>query len=201
MVRDRRDGRFFGRRVNCEQVPLLPAWAVGWMLDDPRKIPYLLVWKRDGAVQEAVRVSSRIDPPVPFSPEWTGVFEIKRTDGTRNFIRTLTRPLPRNGAKARFLVCPYCQSPRRALYGWEPDGQYTNSTRPCSWRCRRCAGLRHASEGGALVHRGRGVLFRMLEAAYGPCRSERPDPWYPHVFTNPDHYRSWMSSRMVRKIK
>jgi hypothetical protein len=55
--RKRRGGRFFGRRVNCEQVPLLPAWAVGWMLDDPRKIPYLLIWKSeyDGKIKEAVR--------------------------------------------------------------------------------------------------------------------------------------------------
>ena len=43
----RRDGRFFGRRVNCEYVPLLPAWAVGLFMDDPRKTPYLLVWRDD----------------------------------------------------------------------------------------------------------------------------------------------------------
>ena len=42
----RSEGRFRRHRVNCEQVPFLPAWAVAWVLDDPRKIPYLFVWKR-----------------------------------------------------------------------------------------------------------------------------------------------------------
>ena len=41
----RYEGRFFGRRVNCEQVPLLPAWAVAQAFDDPKETPYLLVWK------------------------------------------------------------------------------------------------------------------------------------------------------------
>jgi hypothetical protein len=54
------------------------------------------------------------------------------------------------------------------------------------WVCRRCAGLRYESEGGALVHRGRGAFFKMIEAVYGPCRSERTEPWYPYVFTSPE---------------
>jgi hypothetical protein len=55
----RSEGRFFGRRVNCEQVPLLPARVVAWMLDDTRKIPYLLIWKSrsDGTVKEAARIA------------------------------------------------------------------------------------------------------------------------------------------------
>ena len=55
----RSEGRFLGRRVNCEQVPLLPARVVAWMLDDPRKIPYLLIWKSrsDGTVKEAARIA------------------------------------------------------------------------------------------------------------------------------------------------
>ena len=34
----RRSGRFFGRRVNCEHVPALPASVVRRILDDPRQI-------------------------------------------------------------------------------------------------------------------------------------------------------------------
>src|SRR5215472_14906010 len=88
------EGHFDGPRVDCEQVPLLPARAVAWVLDDPRKIPYLFVWKRaeDGSVREAVRVSAY--------SELAGWADIKRTDGTRNLIRTLLKPLPRNGGKA-----------------------------------------------------------------------------------------------------
>jgi hypothetical protein len=79
----RRGGRFFGRRVNCEGIPLLPVRVVARMFDDPRKIPYLLVWRseRDGEVKEAVRISAHIDPFLPFPPDWTDVLEIKRPDG------------------------------------------------------------------------------------------------------------------------
>lgn len=190
--RYRRGGRFFGRRVNCEQVPLLPAWAVSRFLDDPRNIPYLLVWtsRSDGEVQEAVRIcreaahASSDDPP---PSQWTGWIEIKRPDGDCTYIRTTRRPLPRNGGQALFLVCQGCQKAHRALYGWRPGGRYTTSVeRSPHWECRACAGLRYASEGGALVHRGRGAIARLFEMYDGPLRSDRPVPWYPYVFTSPN---------------
>jgi len=61
-------GRFYGRRVNCEHVPVLPAKIVGRMLCDPRQIPYLLVWAslQDGKPSEAARISATIEPPVTF---------------------------------------------------------------------------------------------------------------------------------------
>ena len=39
-------------------MPVIPAWLVRRCLDDPRRIPYLLVWKgeRDGGIKEAVRL-------------------------------------------------------------------------------------------------------------------------------------------------
>jgi len=128
---NRRDGRFFGRRVNCEQVPLLPAGAAARILDDPRKIPYLLVWKScpDGTVQEAVRVAPHKEIEGLGGLDWTDVAEIERHDGTRTFIRTVLRPLPRNGGRVRFLICLHCQIPRRALYGWRPGGRYTTLPR------------------------------------------------------------------------
>lgn len=179
-------GRFFGRRVNCEYVPLLTARIVGRMLDDPRRIPYLLVWRNptDCVVREAVRISPEIDPPVPFPAEWAAdLFEVKRPDGSRNFIRWITRPLPRVG-RFRLLICPGCNKPRRALYAWEPGGTYTTSTqRSFVWQCRRCAALRYASEGGALVFHGRFALARTLEAVYG-ARAKRPVPWYPCLYTS-----------------
>lgn len=204
-TKQRRDGRFFGRRVNCEQVPLLPAWAVARVLDDPRKIPYLLVWRsdRDGQVKEALRVaphsdtrSSSGDNREVFSAahreslprDWVIV---RRTDGSCQNICTLLRPVARNGGTVRLLICLCCQLPRRALYGWQVDGwgRYTNSARICSWRCRACASLRYASEGGALVLRSRWSFFRMIEQRYGGCRSPRPKPWYPYVFTSIDDPR------------
>jgi len=55
----RSEGRFFGRRVNCEQVPVLPAWVVAQVFDDPEETPYLLVWKDSaGTVQECVHITA-----------------------------------------------------------------------------------------------------------------------------------------------
>lgn len=164
-------GRFFGRRVNCEQVPLLPAWAVSIVLDDPRKIPYVLVWESgsDDTVWESVRITPQCE---------TGSVEIRRPDETINFIRAVSRPLPRNGGLACLLICPACHNPRRGLYGWEPGGRFTCSTVQSNWKCRACNKLRYASEGGALLLRGRGASAR----GFGVGRSERPDPWYPEVF-------------------
>jgi hypothetical protein len=194
----RRGGRFFGRRVNCEYVPLLPAGAVRRVLDDPRKIPYLLVWKNssDGEVKDAVRVALCEDPG-PFYGTNREVFcirgrylpcnwvNVKRTDRSNEILRTVWQPLPRNRARDLRLVCPGCQAPRRFLYGWEPGGQYTSSVQTSRWQCRKCAELRYASEGGALLIRG-GMLSRLLGRHFPSVSSPRPDPWYPHVFSSLD---------------
>ena len=84
----RYEGRFFGRRVNCEQVPLLPAWAVAQAFDDPNETPYLLVWKDSaGTVRECVYITPH-NSDVPIATNelriWaerdveTGEVEIKR---------------------------------------------------------------------------------------------------------------------------
>lgn len=178
--RYRRGGRFFGRRVNCERVPALPAEVVRCVLGDPRNIPYLLAWKseQDGEIKEAVRVI-RFTP----SPWLSGLefVEVKRTDGSVSHIRAIKWSVPRNGGYGILLSCPFCSSPRRALYGWEPGGRYTSSVQTCSWRCRTCAGLRYASEGGALVLRSRFAMLRPLSGLSSP----RPGPWYPYVFSSP----------------
>ena len=182
----RNAGRFFGRRVNCEQVPMLPAYVVREVLDDPRKISYLLVWRspHDGGIREAARVAPHYERAGLGGLDWTGAFEIKRHDGSRNFIRTLLRPLPRNGGRVRLLICPYCSIPRRGLYGWEPGGQYTHSAVPSDWACRKCSMLRYSSEGGALVMRG-GPISRLLGRPIPDMLSPRPKPWLPYVFASP----------------
>jgi hypothetical protein len=176
----RNEGRFDGPSADCEQVPLLPARAVAWVLDDPRKIPYLLIWKKseDCTVREVVRVSAYCEPRSQDVASWA---EIKRPDGTRDLIRTLLKPLPRNGGKARLLICPHCQIPRRGLYGWEQGGPHTTSVRRSSWGCRKCSFLRYASEGGALLIRPRGMLGLVFGTGYSP----RPESWLPYVFTSP----------------
>ncbi len=176
----RYDGRFAGNRVNCEGVPALPAWAVRWCLDDPRRIPYLLIWRSPWTeeVQEAVRVARYIPRP-PFPPR-DDLVEVKRTDGSVCILRFVWQELPRNGGRSLLLKCHYCGIPRRALYGWEASRQTHTVTR-ATWECRACAGLRYASEGGALLIRSRGWLGGLL----GVGRSDRPEPWFPFVFASP----------------
>src|SRR5260370_36116809 len=138
------------------------------------------MWKDSaGTVRECVNITAH-NSDVPIATNelrlWaerdveTGEVEIKRVDGTTDIIRTLLRPLPRNGGSARLLICPDCLTPRRGLYGWEPDedGRFNISVARSNWRCRTCHKLRHASEGVALLVRSR--MFRRRHSAHlEPC--------------------------------
>lgn len=178
-MRQRKQGRgghghFLGfwSRLNCENMPVIPAWLVRRCLDDPRKIPYLLIWKEeihDGRIMEAVRLSRYVGDD--------NYVEIKRTDGDYTLLRTVWRMLPRNGGQALLLHCFYCNTPRRHVYGWEWDSfsGCSNRVRNIGWRCRSCAQLRYSSEGG---HLHPGVMFR----AFGNL--PRPASWLPYVFTS-----------------
>ena len=177
--------RFVGPRVNCEHVPCLPAKALSWMLDDPRRVPYLMIWRDADSdkILEAVRVAAYTE--MDREIEWARCVEIKRTDGSKNWILTIERSLPRAGGKARLLICPRCQRPRRALYPWKLNPSKPHAVFTSTWQCRSCAQLRYASEGGALVFHPRTELGRLIEAVEGPSRSLRPEPWYPYVFADP----------------
>jgi hypothetical protein len=87
-----------------------------------------------------------------------------------------------------FLLCSYCKTPRRHVYGWEWDSfsGWSNRVRSISWRCRSCARLRYSSEGGYLRPTGFGRLGRvgLMLAAYG--KLPRPEAWRPYVFTSID---------------
>jgi len=87
-------------------------------LDDPRRIPYLLVWKDErhgGEVKEAVRLLHY----VACGKEASDCVELKRTDESTTVLRIVWRALPSNRGRALFLLCPYCNAPRRHVYGWE----------------------------------------------------------------------------------
>jgi hypothetical protein len=199
--RNRRVGRFFGRRVNLEYVPLLPARAVRWVLDDPRRIPYLLVWRRerDEEAKDAIRVAQCGDPG-PFYGNSREFFRVRgtffrcswvtvmRPNGRGDILRAIWRPLPKNDAYDLLLVCPGCDIPSRYLYGWEAAGRFTNSAEASRWQCRSCARLRYSSEGGALVLRG-GPISRLLRHPYPDLSSPRPESWLPYVFTSIDDPR------------
>jgi hypothetical protein len=163
-------------------MPVIPAWIVRSNLNDPRKIPYLLVWKddrHDSKIMEAVRLACCVA-----HDSW-GHVELKRTDESTTVLRLVWRMLPRNGGRALFLFCPHCETPRRHLYGWEWDSVsgWSNRVRSISWRCRSCARLRYSSEGGYLRGSGRGALGAIFRA-FGNL--PRPKPWLPLVFTSPE---------------
>jgi hypothetical protein len=181
----RLDGRFLGfwARLNCEEMPVIPAWLVRSNFEDPRKIPYLLIWKRerDGEIMEALRLARQR----PFDgcaelnrADSHDYVELKRTNASITILQIVWRTLPRNGGRALLLRCPECETPRRHVYGWEWDcsSGWSNRARSISWRCRLCARLRYSSEGGYLSP---GVMFRALG------NLPRPESWLPYVFTSP----------------
>jgi hypothetical protein len=172
----------FWARLNCENIPVIPASLVRSNLNDPRKIPYLLIWRddRDGEIKEAVRLARYIDPHESSAAQ--NHVELKRTDGSGTILRIVWRLLPRNEGRALLLVCSYCNKSRRHVYGWEWDSNsgWSNRVRRIGWRCRSCARLRYSSEGGYLSP---GTRFRRLG------NLPRPKPWLPCVFTSIDDPR------------
>jgi hypothetical protein len=174
-------------RLNCENMPVIPAWLVRRNLNDPRKIPYLLVWKDErhgGEIKETVRLARYVDPHDSSAAQ--NHVELKRLDGSAAVLRIAWRILPRNGGRALLLFCSYCKTPRRHVYGWEWDSfsGWSNRVRQISWRCRSCAPLRYSSEGGYLRpgHLGRLERLGVMLRAFGNL--PRPESWLPYVFTS-----------------
>jgi hypothetical protein len=178
-------------------MPVIPAWIVRRCLDDPRQIPYLLVWKRDGGeTKEAVRLARYVEPSN--SRVASNYVELKRTDGSATILRIAWQMLPRNGGRVLLLVCSYCNTPRRHVYGWAWDSisGRSNSVRRISWRCRSCARLRYSSEGAALVLRG-GAISGLLRRDVPDLSCPRPEPWLPYVFTDPADAIQWLRRSAV----
>src|SRR5260370_2891453 len=155
-----RRGRFIGfwARLNCENRPVIPAWLVRANLNDPRGIPYLLVWKddrHDGKVMEAVRLAHF----VACGRESTDCVELKRTDDSTAVLRIVWRTLPRNGGRAPFLLCPCCAKPRRHVYGreWDNVSGWANRVTSIRLRCPSCAQLRYSRARRSLRRSGRGA--------------------------------------------
>jgi hypothetical protein len=186
-------GRFLGFRANCEHVPTLPAGAVRWVWDDPRRIPYLLVWRdrRSGEVKDAVRVARSVPKTRLYEAD---SIEVQRSDGSIVPVYLAWRRQPKGG-RSLLLRCWQCQRPSRALYGYKVgnDGRYIKAVL-ADWQCRVCAKLSYSSEGRALVCRA-SIVSRVFGRPVGPVCSPRPDSWLPYMFSSLDeaipHLRRW----------
>jgi hypothetical protein len=179
-------GRFYGFRVNCECVPLLPASAVRQVWDDPRKIPYLFVWRNqhNGRVKEAVRVTRRSEMASTRDDDWV---EIKRPDGNVTPVRLVWQCLPRCSARSLILRCLSCGRVCRALYGARvgDDGRFCVVRG--DWQCRACARLRYSSEGRYLCP---GVTFGALG------NLPRPESWLPYMFASLDNAADFLGKSL-----
>src|SRR5215831_9775117 len=175
MVKQRRGGRFCGCRINCETIPALPVSIVQQVLAAFDDETHLLIWRNkwDGQVEEVATINRGVVPRCFSGAE---AVEVRRPNSISD-LYVFRRPLPRNGGNDTFLECPVCNNLRRALYGWASAGGTTRTVYRSEWRCRECAGLRYASEGGALLVRSRGLVGHVLGVAHAP----RPKPWLPLV--------------------
>ena len=94
------------------------------------------------------------------------------------------------------LICSYCSTPRRLVYGWEWDALsgWSKRVRRISWRCRSFARLRYSSEGGYLSpsYAGLGQLGEMLRGSCGNLL--RPELWFPYVFSSLEAAREWLTA-------
>lgn len=179
MAKQRWRGRFFGLRIDCERVPLLPVGVARCILADPDWNRYQLIWLNEwtGVIEDLVWVRRVVAPCFPK----VEAIEVERPGKSTTDLHLFRRALPRNGGNDLFLECPGCRTFRRALYGWSAGGTTIRSVDRSQWQCRECARLRYASEGGALLVRSRGALGRML----GVGRAPRPSPWLPRIFPIP----------------
>ena len=179
----RNGGRFYGFRVNCEQVPMLPASTVRAVLDDPREIPYFMVWKSrvSNEIKQAVRLARSVASSNLSKVESV---EIKRPDGNAVAVHLVWRRQP-HGGRVLLLKCSRCGKPCRALYGaGVGDDGHVYVVRRADWECRTCCTLRYSSEGGALVMRG-GPISRLLRRFVPDESAPRPESWIPYVFSSP----------------
>jgi hypothetical protein len=102
------DGRFSGPRVDVEQVPRLPTFPARWVLEDPRKRPYLVFWvSDDGDRCHAIQMAPTGQPDS---------LMVTFDDGATQRLTILRRPLPRGTGTALFYRCNWWQRACRYLY-------------------------------------------------------------------------------------
>ena len=173
-------------RLNCESIPVIPAWLVRSNLDDPRKIPYLLVWKDErygDEIKEAVRLARYVEPNTSHVTDDYVV--LKRTDGSATVLRIVWRMLPRNGGRRS--SCFARTVTRRAVTSTAGSGTVFRDGRTESGVSAGYAVhvLDCATHPKAAICAEAGVVrWAPIFRAYGNL--PRPESWLPDVFTSPE---------------
>jgi hypothetical protein len=164
-------GRFTGPRANVEDVPRLPTFPARWVLEDPRKRPYLVFWVSD---HEKIAWALKMAPT-----QDADVLLVTLETGQTQRLILLRRPVPLGTGTALFYVCPSCARPRRYLYRLKSS--LTGVADCFGLQCQRCAGLCFRSQG-----RYRYALLRWTAEIMRLTGDKLPRwPWDPHAVSDP----------------
>jgi len=164
-------GRFSGPRANVEDVPRLPTFPARWVLEDPRRGPYLVFWVSD---DEKIAWALKMAPT-----QDADVLLVTLETGQTQRLMLLRRPLPLGTGKALFYLCPSCERPRRYLYRLRSS--LTGLVDCFGLQCQRCAGLLFTSQG-----RYRDVLLSWTVRTMAHTGEKLPRwPWDPRAVSDP----------------
>ncbi len=144
-------------------MPRLPTFPARWVLDDPRKRPYLVFWvSDDGDRCHAIQMAPTGQPDSVM---------VTFDDGGTQRLTILRRALPRGTGTALFYRCSWCHKPRRYLYRLTLSG--TKLVSDLGLRCQACARLRFGSQG-------------QYRSAFSRIFGTRPRyPWDPRAVSDP----------------
>jgi hypothetical protein len=164
-------GRFAGPRANVERVPRLPTFPALWVLEDPRRRPYLVFWTSDdGEISWELKMASTDIPDAVL---------LTLEEGRTQRLTIMRRSMPRGPGTALFYLCPTCRQPRRYLYRLS-----LSLTGPVDYfglQCRRCARLRYRSQG-----RYKHALLRWTLEMLRQAGERFPRwPWDPRAVSDP----------------
>ena len=122
-------------RANVDDVPRLPSFPATWVLEDPRRRPYLVFWTAaDGDIPWALKMAPTEDPDAVL---------VTLEGGQTQRLTIVRRPMPQGPGTAFFYHCPTCRKPRRYLYRLSLS--LTGLVDYFGLQCQRCAGLRFRS--------------------------------------------------------
>ena len=130
------DGRFHSFRVNVEDLPRLPAYVARYVLEDPRRRPYLALW-----TSCTWGTGDRVALAMTAEPEGEYVRIVMH--GYRGRVLVVRRPI-HGGSLVTFWRCPSCARPVRYLYSLRATQSALVMDGPA---CSRCQRLRWSSQG------------------------------------------------------